>query len=483
MKFQAGKAVASVTLFLLATLPLVFGAVHPFIQGLYCFCFMVLSGFYLLSPWRKEGRIDFSRFNFLLVPCVTVALVIIFSIPLPLSIVGILSPNRAKSLFEVNKLAGVDIHAAPVSWNAPASFQWAIYYFSMILLFLLLFYLMKRDRGFIRKLAVLFTVLGVFEAIYGLLQVVCPGLRVLWIPNRYSHAACGSIIYKNQYAAFLNLCWPIAMALAIDYSSRAEKKLEGKLRRFKHEGFLKKLQKRLYYYDNSGLLAWFAAIIIMLSVLFSLSRAGILTMFFIWALLVLLLPFSRKGVLVFLGAALMVLLFYGSMLGFEHLFHRFLSLETSGQDRLHIWTSSLPMLYDYWLTGSGLESYKLLSPVYLKDFPESILWDRAHNEYLQAFIELGVPAGSLLFTWVFYRLLNAFRFFLGARKPEFSSVTRDSLVGIMGLSATAGFLVHGMVDFVWHLPANAFYCTALTAMVHYSRKRMQREDSQAVRAA
>ncbi len=62
------------------------------------------------------------------------------------------------------------------------------------------------------------TMVGVFEAVYGLLQAMNPTLGVLWLPRRYLiHGLCarGTIIYRNQYAAFLNLCWPMAFVLGI----------------------------------------------------------------------------------------------------------------------------------------------------------------------------------------------------------------------------------------------------------------------------
>ncbi|MCI5189274.1 MAG: hypothetical protein D3905_05645, partial [Candidatus Electrothrix sp. AS4_5] len=41
--------------------------------------------------------------------------------------------------------------------------------------------------------------------------------------------------------------------------------------------------------------------------------------------------------------------------------------------------SSLPMLRDHLFVGTGIGAYIFLSPIYLKQFPENIAFDRAHK--------------------------------------------------------------------------------------------------------
>ena len=86
----------------------------------------------------------------------------------------------------------------------------------------------------LRKALWVITLVGLFEAVYGLLQATNPGMGVLWLelsPELSGGYARGTIIYRNQYASFLNLCWPMALALGISMYRPALEKFAQPLRR------------------------------------------------------------------------------------------------------------------------------------------------------------------------------------------------------------------------------------------------------------
>ncbi len=442
-------------------MPIIFGAVHPFTQGLYTFAIISLAGGGLL--FCRDGIIESTiNFRVLSVPFILFLYIVISSLPVPLFLISIFSPHRARALMEVNILTDSDINLASLSYNGLSGLPMAAFYLALILFFIVMVSSMKKRKDLFYTICIVMVATGSFEAVYGLLQVLFPHLGILWLPN-ITHCACGSIIYKNQYAAFLNLCWPTALALYIDCANKAKqvRKTKGKRR------YPARFIKDIYFHDNKGLLFLFLAVVMMLAILFSLSRAGILVMFLIWALLFLLLPFPRKKTLLLFSAVFAGLLFYGSQIGFHKLLERFLTLEKSGISRITVWISSLPILYDYWLTGIGIGSYKLLSSVYLKHFPPDIIWDRAHNEYLETVLELGVPAAGLLFGWIFSRLSNAYHYFLNQRHGDFSAMSLETFLAVSSLASITGLLFHGLVDFVWKLPANALFCTTLAALLYY----------------
>jgi O-antigen ligase len=121
------------------------------------------------------------------------------------------------------------------------------------------------------------------------------------------------------------------------------------------------------------------------------------------------------------------------------------------------------MLWEHWLTGVGLGSYALLSSVYLKGFPPNILFDRVHNEYLEIFIEFGIPMATFFFLWLFWGVLKLLMALL--RKLEEKRQRRDYLIiGIASFSGFLGFLVHGLADFGWRLPVNLVYAVTLLAI-------------------
>ena len=66
--------------------------------------------------------------------------------------------------------------------------------------------------------------------------------------------------------------------------------------------------------------------------------------------------------------------------------------------RPQVWKDSLGAAQDFWLTGSGLSSYRYLTSNY-RTFSGRVFYSWAHNDYLQLLIELGLP-GSLLLAWI-----------------------------------------------------------------------------------
>lgn len=452
-------------MFLLSSVPVVFGAVHPFIHGIYSFVVILLSGSWLIL---YQGCTDLSSIDLriLIIPFVLLVYVLLCSVPVPLSLISVLSPYRAHAVRQVNILTGSDITLASLSYQGISGLSMVGLYLSLLLFFLLCVSLMNRERDFFRKICVVLVVIGSLEAVYGLLQVVFPRLGVLWLPNN-GHVACGSIIYRNQYAALLNLCWPIGMALYLDNVNNSGVRKKSGVRKL-GKGLLSGRFVRDSGPDNNKAPFFcFLVMLMMLAVLFSLSRAGISTMLVIWGVLFLLLPFSRRKIMYLFILILSVLLFYGNLIGFNRLIDRFFTIETSGVERFHVWLSSLPMIYDHWLTGIGLDSYRLLSPSYLKFFPEDLFWTRVHNEYIETMLELGVPAAILLFSWIFFRLGSSYHYLFHARNRKFSGIRLESLLAVCTLASLTGFLFHGIVDFAWKLPANAFLATSVAALLHY----------------
>ncbi len=154
---------------------------------------------------------------------------------------------------------------------------------------------------------------------------------------------------------------------------------------------------------------------------------------------------------------------------FDTLIARFGSIDTSGEHRIDLYLSSLPMLLDHWLTGIGFGSYSLLSPVYLKGFPEHIHYDKAHNEYLELLIELGIPVALLLFGWMLSGMVKLMLGLLSVMKNTKIDQKRVVL-GTAAFCGLVGFLVHGLVDFGWRLPANLVYSVTLLALCAESIK-------------
>jgi O-antigen ligase len=140
------------------------------------------------------------------------------------------------------------------------------------------------------------------------------------------------------------------------------------------------------------------------------------------------------------------------------------------------------MLLDHWTTGIGLGSYNLLSPIYLKGFPATFHFDRAHNEYLELVIELGAPFATILFCWIGGGMLKFLVRLTGSMK--YNPANRDmNAIGAAAFCGLCGFLLHGVADFGWRLPVNLMYAVTLLSLLTVCLKptgtlKKRAEDSQ-----
>ncbi|WP_218008383.1 O-antigen ligase family protein [Neobacillus niacini] len=82
-----------------------------------------------------------------------------------------------------------------------------------------------------------------------------------------------------------------------------------------------------------------------------------------------------------------------------------------GSSRLFIWENSLPLVKEYFWVGSGPDSFEFVFPNNKKNiaFMNNSIVDKAHNEYLQIAITLGVPALLTYLCFLYLILRRAFQ--------------------------------------------------------------------------
>lgn len=454
---------------IVTTIPLIFGAVHPIVLGSYVYVMLAGLGTWLLLD-HETGR--FPNLSFwTIVPLILIAYLILQSIPIPLSWLDWLSPQRAERVRMVNELAGTGLQHISISENGPVGFFRSFFLLATLLYYLSVKRLLMERQNFQETLIYCLVGVGVFEAVYGLIQFVNPQMGILWLANP-ERAAHGTIIYKNQYASLLNMIWPLALVSGVlAYMNRRKNKpgrsLGHRMRTAVDEFSTTNLQAPLMI---------FAACTMILSILFSLSRGGILAMVLITLLLLVTLPFSKARKFGSLAVFVCLIVGYGTLLGLDTIVNRFDTLDSSGAHRLEIYLASLPILWDHWLTGIGLGSYALLSPLYLKGFPANILYDYVHNEYLELLIELGIPVAMLLFAWILAGMTKLVAGLIFWQKhPDIEPNRR--VVGIAAFCGLVGFFIHGLADFGWRLPVNLVYCATLLAICVCSIKPQTLQDT------
>lgn len=457
------QPISLVFFFILATIPLLFGARHPLIQGAYTSLIFFTCGTWAVLNFEKIKPAIFTRAA--LVIYLLLLFIFFTSLPLPLSLIKLLSPVRAEALANATNLAQLKEAVISLSYYAPETRFYSVYLLGLLLYYLCATNLLRRQTD---KRAVLWiiTALGSFEAVYGLMQAMSPSLGILWLPSTISAEGCarGTIIYRNQFAALLNICWPMAIVMGTILYYPVISRFKARKERKKTVSVVDRIA---LVFQKAAIPFWAAAFMI-LAIIFSRSRGGILIMLLLAASFLAILPFSKRLKALAAGSLSLFVLLYGGMIGFQNVTDRFLAFYQGAQGRFLLWLDSISILQDHLLTGIGMGTYRFLSPLYMKNVSDAALYDFAHNEYLELTIELGLPAALLLFAWLIRQVLHSgARVVKAGRQVEtFTVFPEDAIIAIGSFCAISGFLLHGFIDFVWRLPVNAFYGVTIAAMLN-----------------
>ncbi len=149
-------------------------------------------------------------------------------------------------------------------------------------------------------------------------------------------------------------------------------------------------------------------------------------------------------------------------IGVEPLVGRFTGLADQWNKeatRIQVWRDSAPAVGDFWITGSGLSSFRYVSGRY-RTFGGRIFYSWAHNDYLQLAIELGLP-GFLLIVWLGLAIFGAARRVRRELMPD----RPLSLLHSGFVSALIAVALHSLTDFSMHLPANLALSAVLAGAV------------------
>jgi O-antigen ligase len=128
--------------------------------------------------------------------------------------------------------------------------------------------------------------------------------------------------------------------------------------------------------------------------------------------------------------------------------------------RWSVWVDSSKAVGDFFWSGSGLGSFGHLFPHY-RTFGGNLIYLWAHNDYLQALIELGAPGMLLLVSLIGATAWRAakVRQALASSRPLF-------YLDAGYCSAAIAIAFHSFTDFGLHLPANAaLFAVVLAAVV------------------
>ncbi len=289
-------------------------------------------------------------------------------------------------------------------------------------------------RGFVWFLMTL----GFFVSIFGILQHLTFNGKLYWFREmRYGGVPFGPYVNRNHFAGFAEMVIPVALVPLV----------LGKVRR-----------ERLF------LVALFAVVPIV-ALLLSASRGGIVSFAVQMLILFLLLLVRRVRAKYVIGGGMVVLcaVMAVSWLEIHQVLERFSgiqTLEVSTGKRTAMRQGTWRVFLDHPMLGTGLGTFEMVFPPYDSLYDGKIA-NHAHNDYLEALAETGVVGGLCCVWFLGLLLLNALK---GIEDLESSF---GSVLNLSGLVACSGILVHSLVDFNLHIPANAllFFISAHLAAV------------------
>lgn len=338
-----------------------------------------------------------------------------------------------------------------------------------------------RSRSQLYVLAGALTVAGGAIALYALLNYLSRNaLSLHFEPSAYRDRARGPFVNPNHFAAWTGLVLPLALSVLF-FRSRSWKK-PGETSLARMAGSLAADISRRYW----KILAALAGLLMLLGVIFSASRTGIVAAaagLAVFALMALVLRArAKRGVWWPIAAALVVLvaLAAGAWIGLDPVVRRFAELEPSAAQRLDIWKSALDLFADFPAAGTGLGTFPHAFPAY-QDEALRGGFSFPHNEALHLLCETGLAGFALLG--------GALLLWIGAFLLRFARADLRSDRVYLASGAFAGFfslLLNGGTELSMRMPANLFLGSLLlgaaTAALSSRTTRMRRADPRAARA-
>ena len=268
--------------------------------------------------------------------------------------------------------------------------------------------------------------LGFVVSVFGILQHLTFNGKLYWFREmHFGGVPFGPFANRNHFAGFAELILPLALVPL----------MLGRVRR-----------------ERWAVVGLFAVLPIA-ALFLSASRGGIVSFgvqLFLLALLMLCRRATLGQQLLAGGVVLLVALLLVSWLGVGQILSRFSSLqslETTEAKRAAMRKGTWHIFLDHPIAGTGLGTLQIVYPAYETLYDGKIV-NHTHNDYLEALAETGL-LGGLCCAWFLIVLLSQSML----RWRQFG----QSFAGALQLSggiACAGFLVHALVDFNFHIPSN-----------------------------
>lgn len=281
-----------------------------------------------------------------------------------------------------------------------------------------------RTRQDLRGLAWFLLCFGFLVAVFGIIQNYTSRYVLYWYrPLTGGGTPFGPYVNRNDFAGFIELIAPVGICLLAFRGIRREQQV----------------------FVGALTLVPIAALIL------TASRGGVVS-FFCEVILIALIARAHPTRFQALAASalLIVALGAGAWLGAGRVLGRFESAdlhEISTDRRVTMLKGAWNIFRTHPLAGTGLGTLVSVYPKY-ETYYDGLIVDHVHNDYIELLAETGIVGGLC---GLFFLVIL---FCTGQSRLNQSQSSFSQAMHAAGIVACLGWLVHGLVDFNFHIPAN-----------------------------
>jgi len=313
------------------------------------------------------------------------------------------------------------------------------------------------DTERIRKLVILLFFIVGAEAFLGLLQFGAGDSPFyLGMEHADKHSAVGTYVSRNNFVGLLEMVLPISLALFVAKLGVRERIGTGRSTWRQRLLFISTMRGHKAFVYGAF------SVLVLLAIVFSRSRAGIgLTMLgILCATLMYSNRIGGRNIYGITGTVVAIGIGFAINIGLAPVLDRF-STDNLGEGRWLIYSATLDGIGQFSPIGSGPGTFQTVFPMFQPLELGSFFVNRAHNDYLEWALEAGLPAMVLigLFLWLYFRQWG--RVWKKGHWQEFRYIQVGAGIGLLLM------ILHGLVDFNLHIPANmAFTAFLLAVFLH-----------------
>lgn len=414
------------------------------------------------EPYMVQGELQSPHSAFAMLFLSLFLFLILFQLlPLPSGVLKVVSPKTwalRHQLLITNSSFELSALSFPLSF---VPFLTQIEFFKWLTLIGLFFFLLRwrHSKKDVIRLIPIIMLVGVVESLYGMFEFFTGHRHILHLDgSALISSVTGTFINRNHFAGYLLMVIPLSVGFLFS-------------REALHRGQSMGWRHRLASLDGKTLLIGFAVVVMILSLLFSASRMGIVSLLLSFSLISFLFRnpqrghrFSKTSVLIFALA-----LVWAAWIGLDAVISRFFSVSEGFEERWKIWVNTFQIFKDFPLFGSGLGTFVQVFPMY-RSFHIRGLVTHAENDFLQLASEVGLVGVGLLlilFLFLLYKAISGIR--------SLSHRESGRYIGIGGLVGILALMFHSIAERNIQVPSNAFlyvFILAVVLRVGFIRKAM-----------